>query len=295
MNIAWILLPAILLEALFYFLPSSTGFRSRFGKLSPYLQAPLIWLSGFAPVFLLNQLQGSHPEEFTLFAGALGITCVWFLILPKRPAADILLLVLLSSFILLPWFKPLFPSPAGTAKLDSLNKLLWVRVGIWVFLFPRRFSVPGIGFLPNRQEWFVGTRYFVYFLAIILPVGLYFHIFRVQFPKVDLWAIPFLTLGTFLGMMLFVTWGEEFLVRGVLQSVLIKELGRWPGILIASLCFGLVHLSFRNYPNWRFAAFSALAAVFYGLAFERGHSLRAAMVTHSLVNTVWTIVFSRSL
>jgi membrane protease YdiL (CAAX protease family) len=218
------------------------------------MQAGLIWVSGVAPMLLLHWAQGKTPDEFPLFAVALGIVCVWYLVLPKKPMADILLLGLLAAFILLPWFKDMFPSPPGSTKLGFLNKQLWLRVGF------------------------------------------YFNILRIQFPKLSTWVIPFAAVGTFVGVYLFLALLEEFMFRGVLQQVLIQGLGsKWTGLILASLCFGSVHLPFREFPNWRFALLSTVAGVFYGLAYEKANSLRAAMITHSLVVTLWTIVFSRSL
>ncbi len=295
-NIPLIFIPILLLEAVFYFLPLWPKFSEWFRKLYRPMQAGLIWVSGVAPMLLLHWAQAKTPDEFPLFAVALGIVCVWYLVLPKKPMADILLLGLLAAFILLPWFKDMFPSPPGSTKLGFLNKQLWLRVGIGIFLYLRGMKVPGFGLMPTSQDWWVGTRQFLYFLAILLPVGFYFNILRIQFPKLSTWVIPFAAVGTFVGVYLFLALLEEFMFRGVLQQVLIQGLGsKWTGLILASLCFGAVHLPFREFPNWRFALLSTVAGVFYGLAYEKANSLRAAMITHSLVVTLWTIVFSRSL
>lgn len=295
MTIPWLLLPALLLEALLYFLPVWTPFARRFSSLDRRLQCALIWLSGILPVLLLNIAQGIVPADLSLLAIALGIVCLWYLLLPQRPLADLLLLAILAAFILLPWFERLYPSPAGTIKLNSLTKLLWLRIGIAIFLFPRKWKVPGFGLWPQKRDWIVGTQQFLLFLAILLPVGFYFKVLRLQLPRVELWVLPFLALGTFLGVLFFVAFGEEFFFRGVLQKTLIQGLGKWPGIVVSSMAFGAVHLPFRSFPNWRFALLAAVAGIFYGLAFERAKSLRAAMVSHALVVTVWTVLFARSL
>lgn len=290
------LLPALSLELVFYFLPLWPRFSNAFSGLHPWLKTVLIWVSGVTPMLLLHAAQGLQPEDFPLLAVSLGIVCLWFLFLPHRPVADLLLLTILGAFILLPWFKDIFPSPPNTTKLGFLNKQLWLRIGIAVFLYLRGWKVPGFGLIPLRRDWWIGTQQFLFFLAILLPVGFYFHILRIQFPKISVWLIPAAAVGTFIGIYLFLALVEEFLFRGVLQPLLIQNLGgRWTGLLVASLCFGLVHLPFRSFPNWRFAALSTVAGVFYGLAFQKAASLRAAMITHSLVVTLWTIVFARSL
>ena len=54
---------------------------------------------------------------------------------------------------------------------------------------------------------------------------------------------------------------------------------------MATLAFGLVHLPFRSFPNWRFALVATVAGFFYGRAYSLSGGIRAAMVTHALVNT----------
>ncbi len=295
-NIPWLLLPGLLLEAVFYFLPAWPAFAKRFGKVNRYLQALLIWLSGVVPVLVLHAALGQKAEEFPLLAVSLAIVCLWFLVLPHRPVADLLLLGLLAAFILSPWYQGFFPSPEGGLKLGALAKLLWLRIGIAVFLFLRGWKVPGFGIWPDRRDWVTGIQQFLIFFALLLPIGLYFGVLRFQLPKMEGWLIPFASVGIFVGMYLFVALGEEFFFRGVLQPLLSQSLGaKWIGVLLSSLCFGAVHLPYRNFPNWRFALLATVAGVFYGRAFEKAHSLRAAMIAHALVVTVWTVLFARSL
>jgi membrane protease YdiL (CAAX protease family) len=64
------------------------------------------------------------------------------------------------------------------------------------------------------------------------------------------------------------------------------------GLAAASVLFGAVHLTFHAFPNWRFAILAAVAGVFYGRAYMTARSVRAAMVTHALVNTAWRVFFS---
>ena len=287
--------PALLLEALFYFLPAWPAFRERFLKVNPYVQAGLVWVSGMAPILLLNLLQGRFPEDFALLATAAAIVCGWYLVLPRRPVADILLMILLAAFILSSWFQDFFPSPEGAPKLAALAKLLWLRIGIAVYLFVRRWPVPGFGLWPDRRDWVEGTRQFAIFMAILLPIGIYFKLLRYQLPKVEPWQLPLLALGTFVAFFVFLAFGEDFFFRGVLQPLLTKELGgRWRALLTASICFGAVHLPFRGFPNWRQAAVATALGIFCGISFNRANSLRAAMITHALVVTVWTVCFARS-
>jgi membrane protease YdiL (CAAX protease family) len=295
-NIPWLLVPALLLEAVFYFLPAWPAFAKRFGKVNRYLQALLIWFSGVVPVWIMYASLGEDPVEFPLLAVSVGIVCLWFLVLPHRPVADLLLLGLVAAFILLPAYQGFFPKLEGGPKLAALGKLLWLRIGISVFLFLRGWNVPGFGVWPDKRDWVTGLQQFLIFFTLLLPVGLYFGVLRFQLPKMDGWLIPFASVGIFVGVYLFIALGEEFFFRGVLQPLLAQGLGsKWIGVLVSSLCFGAVHLPYRNFPNWRFALLATVAGVFYGQAFQKAHSLKAAMITHALVVTVWTVLFARSL
>ena len=90
---------------------------------------------------------------------------------------------------------------------------------------------------------------------------------------------PLAGIGMFFGSLWFVALSEEFFFRGLLQ--------RWIGLPAASALFGLAHLGFREFPNWRHVAITVVLGVFCGLAYRRAGSIRAAMVTHSLVNAMW--------
>jgi uncharacterized protein len=78
--------------------------------------------------------------------------------------------------------------------------------------------------------------------------------------------------------------------------VMLQGLGRWlknntAGLILSSVAFGLVHLPFRDFPNWKFALVAAIAGLFYGRAYSQAGGIRAAMITHALVNTTTRIFF----
>jgi uncharacterized protein len=52
-----------------------------------------------------------------------------------------------------------------------------------------------------------------------------------------------------------------------------------------------VHLPFGTFPNWRFALIAAIAGWFYGRAYLKTGSIRAAMVAHALTNVTWKTFF----
>ena len=86
----------------------------------------------------------------------------------------------------------------------------------------------------------------------------------------------------FVGTLLLVAASEEILFRGVLQQRFMKWWGEWPGLIAASILFGLAHLPFRHYPNWPHVALTFVLALFLGRAFIKGQGVGAPMVAHAL-------------
>src|SRR5260370_1330952 len=97
----------------------------------------------------------------------------------------------------------------------------------------------------------------------------------------------------FLGLLWVVGISEEFFFRGFLQRLLARGFhSEVLGLIVASIIFGLAHLPFRQFPNWRFAIVAGAAGIFYGLAFLKAKSVRASMVTHALLVTTWRVFFA---
>jgi membrane protease YdiL (CAAX protease family) len=71
---------------------------------------------------------------------------------------------------------------------------------------------------------------------------------------------------------------EELLFRGVLQGSLENRYGRWPGILLTSLLFALLH------DPWRFVPILFIGGLF-GYLVSRGHSIYYGMVAHAITNS----------
>jgi uncharacterized protein len=296
--VVWaLLLPAFLAELLFYLLPASARFQRAFGRLGLPVQALLLFVSALIPFVLLHLFVGPlASSELLLLAAIAGGICGWFVLLPKKAIFDLLLLGVLAALLLnKPWWAALF-TVNNSVNTTILGQSLWYRLGIGVFLFHRKWPGTGFGFWPSRRDWLIGLQQFGLLLVVLFPLLWSFGTVRFQLPKMDLYLVPLLAVATFFGVLWFLAVWEEFFFRGVLQQLMQRELGnRWAGLVVTSLLFGAVHLPYRQFPNWRFAVAAAIAGVFYGLAFERAKSMRAAMVTHALVVTAWTVLFGRSI
>lgn len=81
---------------------------------------------------------------------------------------------------------------------------------------------------------------------------------------------------------------EELLFRGVLQPVLVRRLGSWPGLLLTAGLFGVAHLPFSTL----FAMVAALAGLGYGLAFHYSGRISLAIALHAAVNLVHFLLLS---
>ena len=76
---------------------------------------------------------------------------------------------------------------------------------------------------------------------------------------------------------------EEFFFRGVMQPKL--------GLVATSIVFGLVHLPFREFPNWKHVLVATVLGLFCGRAYQKTGSIRAPIVTHALVVATWRAFF----
>jgi len=177
-------------------------------------------------------------------------------------------------------------------RLEILGQMMWTRTGVMVMLWFRRAEGIGFGFLPTKAEWNIGLRNYLYFLPVGLPLALGIGLLRFRPLPLAWWMAAGVAAGTFLGMLWVVALAEEFFFRGLMQQWLCQRLGsRVAGLILTSVAFGLVHLPFRAFPNWRFALVAAVAGLFYGRAYSQAGGIRAAMIAHALVNTTTRVLF----
>lgn len=89
-------------------------------------------------------------------------------------------------------------------------------------------------------------------------------------------------------MIVFVGFTEELLFRGVLQRALTARLGRWPGILLASAIFGLMHSGYRLPEELIFAGTLGLV---FGVVYDWTDSLVLITIMHGILNVFLFAVF----
>jgi uncharacterized protein len=283
-------LPAFLLEASFYLAPGFEAVRDRLQALGSRAALAIgIVVSALLPYVVasagMGQFRWRALGALTAFAAAVTL---WYLLLPRSLATDLLFLGLVAGVFVSKTFQQIYVSPFEKLPLDILGRLAWIRMGVCAALFFRRMDGIGFGFVPERREWAVGARYYLYLLLLVAPLA--FALGFVHRPAQLSGKTVLVAVLTFCGVLWVLALGEEFFFRGLLQQWLARLLSNQrAGLLAASVVFGLCHIGFRQFPNWRFVLLASVAGVFYGMAYARTGSIRASMVTHALTVTTWRV------
>lgn len=286
-------LPAFLMEATFFYALGSERVRARIEKFPRAVIALALLAAAVAPYLEASLALGSfQSSHFLAIAALAAVAAFWYIVLPHKPAVDLLFLILMAAVVLARVFHSLYPDPIPKLQLEVLGQAMWIRTGAFAMLSIRRVSGVGFGFWPRKQDWKIGVLFYAIFLAIAIEPALLIHFARPRIPA-DWQRTSLVAIATFFGVLWIVALGEEFFFRGLLQ----QWLTTWfsspvAGLAAASMLFGAAHLWFRSFPNWRFALLATLAGICYGLAFQKARSIRASMVAHALVVTTWRIFFA---
>ncbi len=84
---------------------------------------------------------------------------------------------------------------------------------------------------------------------------------------------------------------EEVVFRGFLQPLLVRSFGAAPGVILAALPFGLLHLQEYGY-SWRHAFLIGLAGASFGWMRQYTGSTRAAAIMHAGYNCVFFLLLA---
>lgn len=278
------LLAAFLLEYPFYLVAGFAAVRARFER-----QLPVYLILSFVAPYVLyatntGQFRWLALAQLAALATALSL---WYRVLPRAPFSDVMFLILAAAVVLRGYLEPIYSSPVAGLHIEILGHLALIRLCVMVMLVERRVPDMNFGFLPSWSEWKTGLRHFLYFLVVAVPLAWVTRLVHFG-PVMPLWKVA----ATFLGMLWVVALSEEFFFRGLLQQWM-RQWTASPMLALAgaAVVFGLVHLGFRGFPNWKFALAAAVAGLFYGHACNEAQSIRASMVTHALVVTMWRALF----
>jgi uncharacterized protein len=294
-NIALAVVPAFLVELAFYLAPGFPAARKKFDALgSKPLRAVVLSASAVLPYLMETSRTGTFGViHFFELLGVVLIAAFWYAWIPSGLLQDLLFLAFMAAVYLSRLFDQVYGHPAPHVALGILGKLMWIRLGLMAVLSLRPLDDARFGFLPSHQDWRVGVQHYLYFLPVGAALGYWERIARFHLQAMDWWKFPLLLVGTFAGILWVVALAEEFFFRAFLQQVLARRLNSETfGLLAASVLFGLAHLPFRKFPNWRVAIIAGVLGLFCGLALIKARSVKASMVTHALVVTTWRMFFT---
>jgi membrane protease YdiL (CAAX protease family) len=293
-GIALAVTPAFLVELAFYLASGFADVRAAFDRLgSKPLRAELLALSAVIPYLIETTFTGVFELRFLLaLLSVVLVAAFWYVWIDAGILSDLAFLAFMGAVYLSKSFDHGYGHPAPHVALGILGQLMWIRLGLMAVLSLRGMADVRFSFVPLASEWRVGVQFYAYFIPVAVALGYLLNFARYRPQPLDWWKFLLLLIGMFFAFLWVVGLAEEFFFRAFLQTVLAKRLGsNWLGLALASILFGLAHLWFRSFPNWRFAIVGGTAGVFYGLAFQKARSIRASMVTHALVVTTWRMFF----
>ena len=283
---------ALLLEAAMFLILGSARLRARIGDCCPPSKmAASLLASAIAPYLLYSLASGTFsPASAASLISLATLAAYWFVLLPRSDWTDIAFAVFMGAVILGGFMKRIYIPPVAKLPVEFLGEIMWTRMMMAGVLLIRKMPGVNLGFVPTGREWAIGVRHYLYFLPIAVALNFALDFAR---PRPDFGGpgkIALAVLGTFVAHFVFVALREELLFRGVLLQGLTGVLAN-PALALAmtSVVAGLGHLSFRQFPNWKFAILATAGHWFYGRAFERAGGVRAGMVCHALVNTTWRV------
>jgi len=159
------------------------------------------------------------------------------------------------------------------------------RLTASVMLILREVKGQAMDFYPARKIG-LSAALFLYFL----PLALLFLPLRLSF-KTSPTLLAMAPLQ-FLGSLWVVALGEDFLVWGLFQRWIADWTGRAEWLCCASVAFGLSHSGFATSPTGSGRSSPPCLAGFAARPTCRPVMIRAPMVTHALVITVWRTLLS---
>jgi len=239
--------------------------------------------------YLLCCLGGIRFDWLSLLRlAALGLAVsLWYVILPAIALRDAAFLALIAWVTLDRYFDAIYPRFFGQ-HLDILGAIGLLHVVALALMLERPIAETGWGFWPNRREWLIGARHYLLFLIAGGPLALALKSTHLAVLPAPWWIVA----GAFFGSLWVSSLAEEFLFRGVLQQWMEDWTGnRGAALLLTSILFGLAHLWFRGFPNWRWVPVVTLLGWLCGRARNQAGSIRASTVTHALVVATWRAFF----
>ena len=280
------LIAAFLLEAGLFLATGSAAARARLGAVEPARLAAALTL--LTPVTWLLAGGGEWWQGLATTALA-AFFAFWYL---RFPDTDTPVLIVYGAAALAKASALLYLVPWPKAPTPIIGEFAWLRTLLFAVLLFRQPGLANYGFLPTKEDWRQGVKWFLLFMPVALAVGIPIGFAKLRQLPDDPKRIALAVIGTFLGHYIFVALREEMLFRGLMLGKLRQTFGATAGLAISAVLFGAVHLPFGQFPNWRFALVAAIAGWFYAKSFLTTGSIRSAMITHALTNVTARVFLS---
>jgi membrane protease YdiL (CAAX protease family) len=245
------------------------------------------------PYFILAIPRGEYRWSLAGALVALAVLSAAALEIWRKPAnlADLAVLAIAGLVIdlgLLSTSGPLaHGAPLWPPGLGGFPKLMMMNVALYCYLVVKPIDGIGYDLVPHPSDVKTGLREFVFYAPFVIPLGfllgfLHFH---------RSWPSPLMVPAAWVFTFIFVAMPEELFFRGLIQNLLERLLGERYAWWIASIIFGLSHFNKRAAFNWRYVLLATIAGLFYGRAWRRRRRLFASSITHTSVDTVWSLWF----
>lgn len=228
-------------------------------------------------------------DWFVLYAG-LPVLIAWLLFRAAQADPeqrgnwrDALVFLVLGLAVDLRWFEPAWP-----ANFEALGKILLVDAGLYGFLGVRQLSGTGFDFCLRWSDWKSGLRELLFFAPVVIALGLALGFIHphANRPHVETAILRWIAIFFFVAV------PEELFFRTWVQNLLERRLGRYGGLIAASILFGLSHFNKRNpvgrHFNWQYVLLASMAGIFYGRAWRERRRIAASTITHTCVDWLWS-------
>ena len=194
---------------------------------------------------------------------------------------DFAVLLVLGLAVDLRWLEPAWPT-----QLSVISKLILLDSGLYGFLVIRQLTNVGFDLRMRMNDMFIGLRELLFFVPIAIPLGLALGFLRFHAHLPHLRSVALTVIFTFF----LIAIPEEICFRGWMQNLLERRVGPRISLWITALIFGLSHFNKRaTHFNWRYVLLAAIAGIFYGRAWRSRRRVAASAITHTCVDTVWSL------
>ncbi len=171
--------------------------------------------------------------------------------------------------------------------MSGFPKLMLANVALFGYLVVKPLDGVGYDLTPTVSDLKIGLREFIFCAPIVVPLGLLLKFLHFH----SGWPQPLMVPAAWTFTFVFIALPEELFFRGLVQNLLERRWGRMGALCATAVLFGLSHFNKGAAFNWKYVLLATIAGIFYGRAWRAQRRLFASAVTHTSVDTVWSLWF----